>query len=466
MNIKFHYLNVGHGDTTVVELPDGKTMVIDLNRSREFDDDTAKELAESLNISTENYNVNKSQILNSIQAAYDIVLDDPVEYLLDLFPTKEIYRYIQTHPDIDHMAGFKTLVDNFIIYCFWDTDHKNIVKTDFLNDGDKADWEKYLEFRKNSKICFYRSTNTISNKDNPYPYNLYVFHPTQEALDVGDTDKNPQPNLFSYLILIEYNGFKTVLGGDVPSEYWKDLWDWLNKNAKAKELFKNISVLKASHHGRESGRCGWQEGNVFKRDFLDWMNPDFVVVSVGKKPKTDSTNWYRQRSDGSYRNVLTTRWWGTIWLSYENTDDVFDRKAVTLATRYDRKDDSSIKENLNTPTKKTNYSFSIGAKLSTIKNGDYNERYKSNGRFLPKNMWLKFFITNSNIPEPYSIVWRVLNTGQEARDAHQERGNLEPDVASKSKIEHTQYRGTHYVEAFAIKDNYCVARDRFYVNIR
>ena len=43
--IRTHHLNVGHGDTIIIEFLDTKRlMVIDINRSSEFDDDTKNEL--------------------------------------------------------------------------------------------------------------------------------------------------------------------------------------------------------------------------------------------------------------------------------------------------------------------------------------------------------------------------------------------------------------------------------------
>ena len=48
--IKFHYLNVGRGDTTIIDLPNQLIMVVDFNRDNDFDEDTARELAEIYNI--------------------------------------------------------------------------------------------------------------------------------------------------------------------------------------------------------------------------------------------------------------------------------------------------------------------------------------------------------------------------------------------------------------------------------
>jgi len=464
--IKFHFLNVGHGDTTIVELPDDYLMMVDFNRSNEFDEDTAKELSDIYGIDFAELKDKKNNYYKYISKYYDILLDDPLNYLEENIKKKNIFRYVQTHPDIDHLSGFKSLIENYEIINYWDTEHKNIVKTDFINESDAEDWECYLKYRKDKKKVFYRSPKEITNAGYEYPYKIYVFHPTKEALKAGDLSKNPEPNFFSYLILIDYYGFKTVLGGDVTQNYWKDLWDWLDKYKSVKGLFKNISVLKASHHGRKSGRCGWEDNGIYNREFLNWMDPKYVFISVGKKPENcDATEWYRKRPDKSNRDVLTTRWYGTICTSYDGSSP-FDEERVILETRYDRKDKSEHIEELKLSFIKSEYKFKIGAKISAKPNGPFREECKNSGRSLIKNIHLKFYIKKTDIETPYEVKWRVVNTGAEARIARDLRGKMEDDSGDKIKIEHTKYKGTHYMDCFAIKDGFCIAKDRFFINIK
>jgi len=265
-----------------------------------------------------------------ISEHYDIPLDEPLDYLSEHVDTEAIYRYVQTHPHMDHLAGLKSLTERFPIMHFWDTDHSKVEKVAFESDSDKEDWEHYLRFRKDKKLAFYRSGQPITAQDEEYPYKIFVFHPTKAALLAGDSKECPNPNWFSYLILMDYNGFKAVLAGDVTCEYWKDLWKWLGENPASKKLFKDVHVLKASHHGRESGRCGWEENGRIQRDFLNWMDPEYVIISVGKKPEScDATEWYRRRPDDSNRQVLTTRWYGTVWVSYDGTTP-FERERICL----------------------------------------------------------------------------------------------------------------------------------------
>ena len=463
--IKFHFLNVGHGDTTIIELPDNYLMVVDFNRSNEFDEDTAKELSDVYEINFTELKDKKDGYYKYISKYYDIPLDDPLSYLEENIKKENIFRYVQTHPDIDHLSGFKALIENYKIVNFWDTEHKNIIKTDFINESDREDWKCYLKYRKYKKKVFYRSSKEITSTTR-YPYKIYVFHPTKDALKAGDLHENPNPNYFSYLILIDYCGFKTVLGGDVTQNYWKDLWNWLDKDKSIKELFKNICILKASHHGRKSGRCGWEENGIYNREFLNWMDPEYAIISVGKKPENcDATEWYRKRPDKSNRNVLTTRWYGTICTSYDGSIP-FNKERVILETRYDRKDKSEHIEKLKLSFIKSEYKFKIGAKISAKSNGPFREEYKSNGRKLIKNICLKFYIKKTDIKIPYEVKWRAVNTGKEARIARDSRGKIEDGISDKTKIEHTKYKGTHYMDCFAIKDGFCISKDRFFVNIK
>ena len=91
-------------------------------------------------------------------------------------------------------------------------------------------------------------------------------------------------------------------------------------------------------------------------------------------------------------------------------------------------------------------------------------------RSLPKGVWLRF-AASTNASQPYTVKWQVVNTGKEAAEAGpgQLRGDFYDSEPSTSNVrwEHTKYAGTHWVEAFIIKNGICVARsDRQFVKIR
>ena len=97
----------------------------------------------------------------------------------------------------------------------------------------------------------------------------------------------------SYVLLIVYGKHKIVLGGDAEEDTWKFITE------KYPKLIENVRILKASHHGRDSG---------YYQPAVKLMSPEFTIVSVGKKPSTDATNKYKQYSP----NVFSTRWKGNI----------------------------------------------------------------------------------------------------------------------------------------------------------
>jgi hypothetical protein len=78
---------------------------------------------------------------------------------------------------------------------------------------------------------------------------------------------------------------------------------------------------------------------------------------------------------------------------------------------------------------------------------------------------LEFFISEINIPEPFSIKWKVRNFWKESEDAWQLRGEITNDFWKFNKKETTSYRWDHIVECYVIKNNTCVARSSIKVPV-
>jgi hypothetical protein len=80
-------------------------------------------------------------------------------------------------------------------------------------------------------------------------------------------------------------------------------------------------------------------------------------------------------------------------------------------------------------------------------------------RSVPKNVSLRFEV-ETNAPQPYEVKWQVVNTGKEAAEADDLRGDFYSSDRPGTTVwwESTAYNGTHWVEAFIVKDGNCVAR--------
>lgn len=316
---KMHFLNVGHGDCTIIDHFSGRLSMVDINNGTDLDAKSAFEMAEYFGISEQQMQIQEmfeesyKSIL--IEKGYQITLTNPIEFLAENYSGKSLFRYIQTHPHLDHMRGLSALNNqNFEIMNFWDTEHEFV--PDFQNDNDENEWNEYERLRSSNespKVLHIKegSTGVYYNEDSDGIAGgdgIEILSPNQEILNQANEDENP--NILSYVLRVTVAGIKVILGGDAECKVWEEIAETYGDELKC-------DVLKASHHGRKSGFCD---------EAVKLMSPTYTIVSVGKKPNTDASNNYRKYSD----NVWSTRWRGNISLevdSYGNWDlnPQFDR---------------------------------------------------------------------------------------------------------------------------------------------
>lgn len=146
--MRFHFLNVKEGACSIVEHASGRFSVIDICNGNEAPEvitedeeivnaDFNKVSCESTNPSG-NYN-QKAHPTNS------------VDYLSSVISPDRIFRFILTHPDMDHMDGLQRLFKTFKVVNFWCTDCDK-PKPLFESGGAKyneTDWDLYESLKKN-----------------------------------------------------------------------------------------------------------------------------------------------------------------------------------------------------------------------------------------------------------------------------------------------------------------------------
>lgn len=262
MASELHFLNVKEGDCTWIKHADGKNSIIDVfNASIEKKeaDATAKAILEFLvaeEIRAKGVNGNFRQ------KEYPV---NPIEYLLQ-FSVSSIFRYIQTHPDMDHMGGIKDFFDTFSPTNMWDTDNKKEMGSFENSPYSETDWKFYKNLRKESSTdpkrltLFSGSYGQYYNRDKndtPSGNGLYMLAPTKGLVE--EANQSDDYNDCSYVILFRpANGHKIVIGGDSHDK----TWEYILENHE--EDVTDVDLLIAPHHGRDSSR---------NYDFLDVLNP-------------------------------------------------------------------------------------------------------------------------------------------------------------------------------------------------
>jgi beta-lactamase superfamily II metal-dependent hydrolase len=302
-----HFLNVGRGDCTVIKHASGRLSIIDINNGQLLDEKSFLELRRHYQFTLlENVtgSVNESQRYQLLsEHGYDIQLTNPIEFLANNYPGQSLFRYIQTHPHLDHMRGLYDLyMSNISILNFWDIKHN--FEPDLQNDSDRLNWNEYKQHRSGNRA---NTLLHLHQGDSGKFYNkergactdgdgIDILWPTKEYINsVYDLD-DINPNNLSYVLRITYKRMKFILGGDAEEDVWKEIVYTYGSELKC-------DVLKASHHGRDSG---------YYKEAVELMNPKYTIVSVGKKPDSDASNKYRNYSD----YVWSTRWRGNISFTY------------------------------------------------------------------------------------------------------------------------------------------------------
>jgi len=203
---------------------------------------------------------------------------NPIEYLKKR-NIKNVFRFILTHPDMDHMDGIKEFFSHFSPANFWDTNNNKTIdwKKNASGKFSEDDWKFYLSLRNGSNQDVKRLTLHSDAKGKYYNMaedgsnggdGLHILAPTP-SLILDANLKCENYHGCSYVILYITGGqkHKILFGGDSHD----DTWEYILKHHKA--LVTNVDVLIAPHHGRASDRS---------YDFLDVLNP--TITLFGNAP--------------------------------------------------------------------------------------------------------------------------------------------------------------------------------------
>lgn len=259
--LKAHFLNVGKGNCTILDFPTDRIAMVDIDSSRVTEDNP---------------------------------LTDPIEYYQQQFGTKSLFRFVLTHPDMDHMSGLNELSQSISILNFWDTDNEKDMSDEEWESSpyDEDDWDRYQEFRQSEKdpkcLRLYQDATGdccwVQDK-------IRILAPTENLVKLANDSE--EYNHLSYVLRIEYAGVILLLGGDATIQAWDEIYRTCSEEVLAADIFLS------PHHGSP---------NNVNAEVFEKIRPNYVIVSVARGVEYD----YDFYSSLAKEKVLSTKAYGTM----------------------------------------------------------------------------------------------------------------------------------------------------------
>lgn len=227
---------------------------------------------------------------------------NPIAYAEDLGISK-IFRFILTHPDMDHLDGFDNLMDDMGVANFWDTGSRRDTPSFAGGPYLRRDWDRYVSVRDGQEV-----STSVRQAGARFAYanqgddhdGLYILAP--DAQLIQDCDMDDDVNEGSYVILYRSAGGRILFPGDAHDVSW----EYVRQHYAAD--VSNTSFLVAPHHGRDSDRS---------YDFLDVVRPQLTLLGCCPSEYIDYDQWRRRRLP-----YITSNQCGNVVLEAEG--DVID----------------------------------------------------------------------------------------------------------------------------------------------
>ncbi|MBQ7949298.1 MAG: MBL fold metallo-hydrolase [Clostridia bacterium] len=270
--LRMHFLDVGQGDSILIELPDGKVALIDGGNT------------------TERTSTYILRYMNALKI-------DVIDYL------------VVTHADSDHCGGLAKVVE-----------HKKVLNAYLpATKPEKADAvyaELYELILEECEPQYASRSISLSSAEGDYPYTFAFVYPYTDYLkeDFIDTFAETD-NATSSVMWLDYMGASALFTGDAPCEVERMLSrdDSLGLLTNHGVDLDSTEILKVSHHG---------SADSTSLEFLQYLQVKTAVVSCGKDNRYGHpSETVRSMLQSVGATLYRTDEHGTVCITVKNTGE-------------------------------------------------------------------------------------------------------------------------------------------------
>ena len=267
-----HFIDVGQGNMVLIEAASGRSFVFDCNVTDENEDRVLDYVADEIGEGT------------------------------------QLYAFICSHRDADHMRGVKKLHNRFPVREIWDSGYPGTTT-------DSSEYRAYMDLRRQ---VGHRIIKKMTKQS---------FGRTRFRYMSAQDDRLPEnANAQGIVIKAEHrtvNDDRTlgsaVLPGDSDAETWRY---GIMKDYSAGDV--SSSIMMAAHHGSISFFDDPGDKEHYYEDHMRSISPDMTIISVGTNPHghpdRKAIELYRKHSKGSKQGnkVFRTDIKGTMELTLKD----------------------------------------------------------------------------------------------------------------------------------------------------
>lgn len=270
MPTQLHFINVGQGNMTLLQLDDGKVFLYDCNVTNE----------------------NEGRIL---------------EYLANKIGRgKPIDTFICSHRDADHMRGVKKIHKYFPIKLVWDS---GVTGT----TPNSTEYLEYMELRRSIGFNEIKAKTYYDYKNT----RLRIMNSKNDALANNANAQSIVIKVVHRNSILNIDHDSVMLTGDTDAVTWKHISQNYGKNDLS------CSLLLASHHGSISYFNDSSQPTHYTNHLYS-KSPDMTIISVGNNshghPNDTALMLYEKYTKGSQQKnkILRTDKHGSIHLTLKD----------------------------------------------------------------------------------------------------------------------------------------------------